>query len=63
MIEIKTCPCCGERADTHMVAGLGIKYFWIECKNKECKLSTKQYDTKIEAIMAWNRRTHCAIDS
>lgn len=47
--ELKKCPFCGGEAEI-----VGYKFSWIVCK--ECSAETGVFDTKIEAIKAWNRR-------
>lgn len=49
MAELKKCPFCGGEAEI-------VEYtiFWVTCK--ECAAETKDFDTKEEAIEAWNRR-------
>lgn len=49
MEELKRCPFCGGEAKIE-----GYKIFWATCK--ECTTETKVFDTKEEAIEAWNRR-------
>jgi len=49
MKELKRCPFCGGEAKIE-----GYKIFWATCK--ECTTETKVFDTKEEAIEAWNRR-------
>ena len=44
MDKLKKCPFCGGEAEI----------FWVICK--ECTAETKDFDTKEEAIEAWNRR-------
>ena len=47
--ELKPCPFCGGEAEI-----VGYTIFWATCK--ECTAETKDFDTKEEAIEAWNRR-------
>lgn len=49
MKELKKCPFCGGEAEI-----AGYKIFWVICK--ECTAETKGFDTREEAIEAWNRR-------
>ena len=49
MKELKKCPFCGGEAEI-----AGYKIFWVICK--ECTAETKSFDTREEAIEAWNRR-------
>jgi Lar family restriction alleviation protein len=51
MEELKKCPFCGGEAKI-----VGYSLFWIVCK--ECFAETDAFDTKIEAIKAWNRRVN-----
>ena len=48
--RLKPCPFCGGEARV-----TGYKSFWIVCK--ECLSESTVFDTKNEAIKAWNRRT------
>lgn len=50
--ELKPCPWCKKR--TYVVSY--DTYVWfVECEN-DCKASLDSYDTKEEAIEAWNKR-------
>lgn len=49
MEDLKKCPFCGGKAEI-----VGYKIFWVICK--ECTAETKSFDTREEAIDAWNRR-------
>lgn len=49
MKKLKKCPFCGGEAEI-----AGDKIFWVICK--ECTAETKCFDTREEAIEAWNRR-------
>ena len=49
MDKLMKCPVCGGEAEI-----VGYKIFWVTCK--ECTAETKDFDTKEEAIEAWNRR-------
>lgn len=49
MEDLKKCPFCGGKAEI-----VGYKIFWVICK--ECTAETKSFDTREEAIEAWNRR-------
>ncbi len=49
MDRLKRCPFCGGEAEI-----VGYTIFWVTCK--ECTAETKDFDTKEEAIEAWNRR-------
>lgn len=55
--ELKCCPFCGAKGTVRQKDNLGT---WIaECSGWECPASYMigmDYDTKEEAIEAWNRR-------
>ena len=57
MAELLRCPFCGAEAKINYKAPLDT---WIvECSNQSCIASYMlgyDYDTKAEAIEAWNRR-------
>ena len=57
MDELKPCPFCGSNAVINQKRNL---YTWIaECSNTNCPASYMlgmDYDTKEEAVEAWNRR-------
>lgn len=63
MKKIKKCPFCGAQAEVSYVniasleGSKGTNYL-VECVNIDCKawVQTKAYDTKEEAIAAWNER-------
>lgn len=48
-MDLKSCPCCGGQVK---IKGAG-KY-WLECT--KCGLTTRVYDTMLDAIKAWNHR-------
>ncbi|WP_422047345.1 Lar family restriction alleviation protein [Rosenbergiella nectarea] len=52
--ELSPCPFCGGDAELS-IDGLGV---FAGCKSKDCWINpiTDTYDTKREAIRAWNRR-------
>ena len=55
MAELKKCPFCGGKADTYS----SIRGFWsVDCESNECITHTMvtNYDTREEAIEAWNNR-------
>ena len=61
-MEIKNCPCCGspedgvkliEQGHVNNCAGRATKHR-VVCL--DCGLTTPEYDTKEQAIAAWNRR-------
>ncbi len=59
MDELKPCPFCGETESLIIDDEWTIPAFAIECC--ECGASTITFDTKEEAIEAWNRRAcECA---
>ena len=49
--ELKTCPFCGGDAK---ISGHGMNFYNVYCK--DCDVITQDYDSKQEAIEAWNRR-------
>ena len=51
MEKLKKYPFCGGEAEI-----AGYKIFWAICK--ECTAETKGFDTREEAIEAWNRRVN-----
>lgn len=51
--ELKPCPFCGSTAIRRWGEQDNI-IPWIQCEN--CMVSTGTYETKEEAIEAWNRR-------
>lgn len=57
MSDLKPCPFCGSEAVVNYKQALGT---WIvECTNSYCPASYMigmDYDTKLEAVDAWNRR-------
>lgn len=58
MAELKPCPFCGDSAflcDIPYSCEPGRLVMWaVECNG--CHTTTFEYDTKEEAIEAWNRR-------
>ena len=68
MKQIKTCPFCGNEAGIRDVYGVIAwtedcepvtrRMFVCECKGEECWVSpvTDEFETKEDAIEAWNRR-------
>ena len=61
--KLKPCPFCGEYEDIgiyyyHDSQG---KYVKVECHNAFCLCSTDKYETKEEAIKAWNKRQNHAV--
>ena len=53
--ELLPCPFCGGKAK---LDGAVNKVFWIRCNNKDCEVGciTCDFETKAEAIKAWNTR-------
>lgn len=63
MDELKPCPFCGRKPSKvreHYIAGLGVIYYTVECKQKGSKCfvnpKTTYLKSEKEAIEAWNRR-------
>lgn len=58
MGELKKCPFCGGKAE--MIYTKSIESWTVECAldKGECNVipGTRPFDTKEEAIAAWNRR-------
>ena len=52
MSELKPCPFCGGEAELMVGKYYGTK--WVECKT--CHAESDAFDTRAEAIDAWNRR-------
>ena len=50
--ELKPCPFCGGEAKLRRYGDSA--YCYIECS--QCEIGAYFYDTKAEAIAAWNRR-------
>ena len=55
---LKTCPFCGS-ADIHIIDRIDCSdglhtYYHARCK--ECGVSTNEYPSQFDAIVAWNRR-------
>lgn len=57
--ELKPCPKCGCEAElisSQTFAWCNV-YWYVRCTNEDCDEETMlKYDTKREAIEAWNRR-------
>ena len=53
MNELKPCPFCGNEY-INLISSVGKAAYW--CKCEECGVSTSCFDSKVEAIEAWNRR-------
>ena len=49
--NLKPCPFCGGEAEFYE-----FTCFWVSCK--DCWCETFTYDTKQEAVEAWNRRVN-----
>ena len=63
--ELKTCPFCGGKAYIHE-SGPGLsthRTFYPRCRTKECigNQGWVGFDTKAEAIAAWNKRSSALI--
>lgn len=57
--ELKPCPFCGDDAEIMIKDGSHAKAYDIKCMNDCCYLAYGAYwffDTKEEAIQAWNKR-------
>ena len=55
--QLKPCPFCGGKAKTHHYSTTVISYgIYVMCK--DCMTSSKYYDTKRQAIEAWNKRAY-----
>jgi len=60
--ELKPCPFCGGKADSHYYTSIwwaeDKKEYHIECRNEGCEVfvGTHGFATGIEAIKAWNKR-------
>lgn len=55
--ELKCCPFCGARGTVRKK--INLKAWIVECSNVKCPASYMigyDYDSKEEAIEAWNRR-------
>ena len=67
MAELKPCPCCGGKArmkhgkynllGAYGTAELDRKWFGVYCTACEMSQPRRRYDSKEEAIEAWNKRT------
>jgi hypothetical protein len=61
MIELKDCPCCGEKAamreswEPLTVSG-ALQTWYVICTNQECELRTMKYLSPEKAARVWNRR-------
>ena len=51
--KLKPCPFCGGEPELFEAPGV----YFVECSNPKCNYPTN-WDTKEEAITAWNTRTH-----
>jgi Lar family restriction alleviation protein len=54
MKQLKPCPFCGGDGMLYDTSQFGLFIAW--CNN--CGVDTDPYDTREEAIAAWNQRTH-----
>lgn len=61
-MTLKPCPFCGGEASVkcEVFAGMAVCGYWVSCDDGNCneaiKCSTYAFDTKAEAIAAWNYR-------
>ena len=51
--ELKPCPFCGSEAELFEAPGV----YFVECSNPKCNYPTN-WDTKEEAVTAWNTRVY-----
>lgn len=51
MSKLKPCPFCGSDP---VLTTIGNPWYWVSCL--ECKITTKSYNSKSQAIKAWNTR-------
>ena len=54
MTELKPCPFCGGETKIRTYSGMGRTMFFVQCN--DCAAESSCYDTKEEAVAAWNRR-------
>ncbi len=60
---LRRCPCCNSESEIHgdlFLWGSGKHVFYgyeARCKNPECGVQTRFFETPREAIEAWNKRT------
>ena len=56
--ELKKCPFCGAEAELEGVYMFGATVWFVNCTNPDCEVrpGTNHYDTKEEAVRAWNKR-------
>lgn len=61
-MTLKPCPFCGGEASVkcEVFAGIIARGYWVSCDDNNCneviECSTHAFDTKVEAIAAWNYR-------
>lgn len=62
--ELKPCKCgCeAELISSQAFAWCNI-YWYVRCTNEDCEERTLKYDTKRDAIAAWNRREENGLDA
>lgn len=53
-IELKPCPFCGAKDENIKVKSDHFTRYYVLCKS--CMVSTDHFETKKQAIEAWNRR-------
>lgn len=54
---LKPCPFCGSEAK---IVHFSQDACYVKCENYDCMAGQKVYDTKADAIAAWNNRTAVA---
>lgn len=52
--KLKPCPFCGGETKIRTYSGMGRTMFFVQCN--DCAAESSCYDTKEEAVAAWNRR-------
>lgn len=58
IIHLEPCPFCGTKAE---IRTFDRKTFYVTCG--ECRADSGGYDTLMDAVAAWNRRTKNRNDS
>ena len=62
MDELKMCPfCSSESRLLHQLVAAIRDDFWVVCR--KCGMQTAHFDSKQEAIAAWNRRAEWRKDA
>lgn len=54
MYELKPCPFCGGETKIRTYSSMGLIAFFVRCN--DCAAESTCYDTKEEAVAAWNKR-------